>query len=795
MKFSENWLREWVNPPITTEQLAEQLTMAGLEVDSITKLAGDFTNVVVGHVLECAQHPNADRLRVCKVSIGTEVLPIVCGASNVRAGLKVAVATVGAVLPGGFTIKESKLRGEPSHGMICSATELGMPDDGVVKGILELAEDAPIGVDFRVYKDLNDAVIEIELTPNRGDCASVYGIARDVSALNELPLLELERKDPVISIDDALTVSVTAEGCPRYLGCIVRNINPNAKTPAWIVARLEQCGVHAIHPVVDVCNYVMFELGQPMHAFDLAKLDGNIVVRLAKPNETLKLLNDQTVTFQGTELVIADNAGAQAVAGIMGGVASSVTEITTDLFLECAFFDPIMVSLNTRRLGVASDSSYRYERGVDHQLQRRGLYRALELLHDIVGGDVGPTTEVITQEHFFAERVVILRRERINKLLGIDLADEQVVSLLTALGMIVANKDFGWHVTIPSYRSDITHEVGVIEELARLYGYDNIPIHDLEGPLKFRQPKQDSASVSVMTDFLVNAGYNEAVTYSFVDDKLQTLIEPDFKAIPLLNPISNDMSVMRNNLWLGLIQAMQYNQNRQVSRLRLFEMGLRFWDAGAGQIIQENTLGMLACGDVYPEQWGLAKRPVDFYDLKGEIDCLCRVLNQQPLRWELGTHAALHPGQSANLFLGDQLLGYVGVLHPRLLKALDLRQAPILAQLDLNVLRPAGIPTYQSLSKFPGVRRDLALLVDESLPIRMILDKIYEIGRIEGNLLNNLHIFDVYQGKGIEKGKKSIALGLTFQDPSRTLIDADIQTAIQSIIKVLEDEFKATLRT
>lgn len=796
MKFSENWLREWVNPSITTEQIAEQLTMAGLEVDSIAKLAGDFNGVIVGHVLECEQHPNADKLRVCKVTVGSEVLPIVCGAANVRVGLKVAVATVGAVLPGGFVIKAAKLRGEPSHGMICSATELGMTDVDVPKGIMELPEDAPVGIDFRVYKDLNDSVIEIELTPNRGDCASVYGVAREVSVLNSLPLMMPVLKEPVVTIDDSYPVSVESRvGCPRYMGCIIRGINPRAKTPAWMVTRLEQCGAHPIHPVVDVCNYVMFELGQPMHGFDLAKLNTEIIVRLGHPGETITLLNEQEITLQGSELVIADRIRAQAIAGIMGGLDSSVTEETRDVFLESAFFDPIIISLTARRLGLVSDSSYRFERGVDPQLQHRALCRAIELLQNIVGGAVGPITEKISNEHLSAQLVVILRRERINKLLGIEISDENVVAILTALGMTVEKKEFGWHVTIPSYRSDITREVDVIEELARIHGYDAIPVHDLEAPLKIKQPKEAPFSVSAMTDFLVDAGYNEVITYSFVDAQLQKSIEPTFNSISILNPISNDMSVMRNSLWPGLIQVMQYNQNRQISRLRLFETGLRFWDAGSNQIIQENTLAMLAVGDVYPEQWGLKKRPIDFYDVKGELECLCRLLGQSDVRWEPGTHTALHPGQSSNLFLGSQLLGYVGVLHPRLLKELDLREAPLLVQIDLNILRPSAISVYKPLSKFPGVRRDLALLVDENLSAQLILEKINEIGRLEGNLLNKLQIFDVYQGKGIEEGKKSIALGLTFQDPSRTLIDADIHSVIQSIIKVLEDEFKATLRT
>jgi phenylalanyl-tRNA synthetase beta chain len=792
MKFTESWLRQWVNPKLDTNQLAEQLTMAGLEVDSVTKLADDFTGVVVGKIVECGKHPNADKLNICKVDIGSgDPYPIVCGGDNVRVGLNIALATVGAVLPGDFKIKKSKLRGEPSNGMICSSKELGIDDPNATpKGIMELRDDAPLGQDLREYLQLDDCIIDIELTPNRGDCASVKGVAREVGVLNQLPVKFVEIKPQSAVSKETFSVKVeNSKACPRYAGRVISGINTAAQTPAWMVLRLEQCGIRCIHPVVDVCNYVMLELGQPMHGFDIEKLNGEVVVRAAHKGEKLKLLDEQEVMLQPTDLVVADKKAAQAVAGVMGGFDSGVTESTRHIFLESAFFDPVAISLTARRLGVVSDSSYRFERGVDYELQVPALERATSLLLEIVGGQPGPIVQVSDDKTLPETPKILLRRGRIAQVLGIEVKDAVVTQVLELLGMGVETQGMGWSVTVPSHRSDISLEVDLIEEVARIYGYNHIPTRNLTAPLII-STKQKSTEARI-ADLLVDRGYREVITYSFVDDKQQQLITPDLQAVLVQNPIASDMSAMRTGMWPGLLATMLYNQNRQVQHQKLFEQGLCFWQQGK-EIQQEPYLGLLAVGDYANEQWGERARPVDFFDAKGDMEMLTELMGVEALRFEPGTHQALHPGKSADLYKGKTLVGYLGMLHPRLTKQLGLRQAPVLAQIKLDTLRSAKNIQFEKISKFPSVRRDLALLVNETISVREILQLIESKS---DKLLNKAQIFDLYQGEGIEKGKKSIALGLTFQDPSRTLVDADINSAIERIIKALKEDLKATLRT
>lgn len=794
MKFSENWLRQWVNPDITTDTLCEQLTMAGLEVDSVSTLADDFSGVIVAEVVACQQHPNADKLRVCKVNVGKgEPVPVVCGASNVRVGLKVAFATVGAKLPGDFKIKKSKLRGESSHGMICAASELGITDaNETSKGIVELSFDAPIGTDIREYLKLDEKIIDIELTPNRGDCASICGIAREVGVLNDLPITPPAVTTINTTINDVTKVKVK-EGarCPRYVARIIKGIDTKAQTPQWMRALLEQSGVRCIHPVVDVCNYVMLELGQPMHGFDLSKLEGEISIRCANANEKIKLLDEQEVTLLKTDLVIADAKGVEAIAGVMGGFDSGVTATTRDVLLESAFFEPVGISLTARRLGLTTDASYRFERGVDFQQQVHAIERATALLIDIAGGSVAPIIEVVDEKSLPKPVILVLRRARIARLLGIEIKDAEVMRILKALGMGIDTHALGWVVSVPSYRFDITQEVDLIEELARIYGYNNIPTHQLEVPMVLTTPLQNHLSISRLADFLVDRGYRELVTYSFTDSKKQQLVTPKLEAVRLQNPISSDMDVMRTSLWPGLLQTMCYNQNRQITRQRLFETGQCFWRDGK-EIVQQSFVGLLAVGDVYPEQWGESTRRVDFYDMKGDVEMLLGLAPQINLRWQPGTHPALHPGQSADIYCGDLLVGYLGLLHPSLLKPFDLRQAPVLMQLRMDLLEVPQKTQYEQISKFPAMRRDLALVVDQAVTAA---DLIKHISAKSGEILQDTQVFDLYQGEGIEKGKKSIALGLTFQDPSRTLIEADINSIIQNIINVLKDELNATLRT
>ena len=793
MKFGENWLREWVNPQITTAQLAAQLTMAGLEVDSVTTVADEFSGVVVGQIVECGKHPDADKLNVCQVSTGAKELhPIVCGGDNLRVGMKIALATVGAKLPGDFKIKKSKLRGEPSHGMICSAKELGIDAPALTpKGILELRDDAPLGMDLREYLQLDDHVFDIELTPNRGDCASIRGIATEVGVLNSVPVSAV-KVTPVHSLIDA-TLKVTlsnGQSCSRYVGRIIKGINSKAQTPLWMSTRLEQAGIRGIHPVVDVCNYVMLELGQPMHAFDLEKLDQEIVVRNAHKGERLTLLDEQEVELQPTDLVIADKKAAQAIAGVMGGAASGVSESTQDIFLESAYFDAVAISLTARRLGITSDSSYRFERGVDYTIQKTALDRATNLLLEIVGGQPGPYTEVVDLKQLPQTVTIKLRRERVKRLLGIDIADADIQHVLQALGMAIETDPLGWIVTVPSQRFDVALEVDLIEEVARLYGYNNIPTRDLVAPLKISQ-RQRHITVDRIADLLVDRGYHEVVTYSFIDEKIQQAIAPQQSVIAVQNPIASDMGVMRSSLWPGLIQTMLYNQNRQATRHKLFETGLCFWRDGKA-LVQESYLGLLAAGDYAPEQWGHPSRALDFFDLKGDLEMLTGLSGDVRLRYEPGTHPALHPGQSADIYDQGELVGWLGVLHPSLVKQLGLRQAPVLLQIKTSILSHYQLPQFTQISKFPSIRRDLALVVSEDTCVSDILRLIESKA---DSTLNKAQVFDLYQGDGIEKGKKSIALGLTFQDPSRTLVEADINSVIQSIINALKEDLKATLRT
>lgn len=794
MKVSEYWLRTWVQPEVDTNTLAEQLTMAGLEVDSVLPVAEAFTGVVVGQVLTCDQHPNADKLSVCTVDVGqAEPLPIVCGAPNVCAGLKVAVATVGAVLPGEFKIKKSKLRGEPSHGMLCSAKELGMQteDDGHT-GIMELPADAPVGEDIIHYLKLDDQVLDIELTPNRGDCASMRGVAREVGVLNDCKVTEPDIPMPSVTCDDMFPVHVEAsQDCPRYMTRIIRGIATDVPTPLWMAQRLSRAGINLTHPVVDICNYVMIELGQPLHAFDLVSLSGRLVVRRAKSNESATLLSEQEVTLSESDLVIADDRHVCALAGVMGGADSGVSKDTVTILLESAYFDPITVSTMARRLNVHSDAAYRFERGVDFELQSQALARASQLIHDILGGQLGPVTEVFDEVALPKQSTILLRRAYIFKVLGIEFKDADVGRYLGALGMAVEVDGLGWQVTVPTYRFDITQEVDLIEELARLHGYDKIPCTSCSVPMSLPRIHY-RLSEGRIADALVDAGYQEVITYSFVDAGEQLQIDPTHEAVSVDNPIASDMSVMRTQLWTGLLKTMLHNQNRQISRQYLFEMGQCFWRSNQA-IAHTPFVGLLSVGDVNPEQWGVSARRADFYDMKGVIESLVALSGQvQYLRFERSQMACLHPGQSADVYLGEVCVGAFGVCHPKLVKAFGLRQAPVLGQLKLDALLNYEWPMYQPLSKFPAVRRDLALVVSQDISVRDILRVVQQNA---DSMLVDSAVFDVYEGEHIEKDKKSIALGLTFQDPSRTLIDHDISSVIQNIINALKDELKATLRT
>jgi len=792
MQFSEKWLREWVDPSIDTAGLAEQLTMAGLEVDAMTGAASEFSGVVVGHVNSAEQHPDADRLRVCNVDMGgDEALEIVCGGKNVRAGLKVAVVKVGGLLVGGIKIKKSKLRGVVSHGMICSERELGLSDqdDG---GILELPNDAPVGIDFREYLQLDDHCIDIDLTPNRGDCASIRGIAREIAAINSIKLKSSKLSAQPAAIKETFPVKISAKkACPRYVGRVIRNIQKNIETPMWMQERLRRSGLRSIHPVVDITNYVMLELGQPLHAFDLEKLDKGIDVRMAIKGEKISLIDGQEIELTNETLVIADHKQAQAIAGIMGGDSSAVNENTQHLFLESAFFAPAGITLSARHYGISTDSSYRFERGVDYELQALAVERVTELLLEILGGEAGPLIESLSKSDLPVPSKISLRRDQIKRLLGVTIEDADVKSILTSLGMTIKAQKSGWEVTPPSYRFDLSLEADLIEELVRLYGYNKIPATHMSG--EFTIPAQTEATISVprVLRSLVDRGYHEAITYSFVDSKLQSLIDPEVESIALINPIASDMNVMRTSLWPGLLKALQYNQNRQIPRVRFFELGMCFCKKGEDWD-QVTKLAGLASGNAHSLQWSVSERRVDFFDVKGDIAALLDLTRRsQDFRWVESSHPALHPGQTAALYDKGQPIGWIGVLHPNLVDKLGLAQSPVLFELDFEAIKARSMPKYRPISKFPATRRDIAIVVDKGVSVEAIEQKITKFG---GHLLNMVQIFDIYAGEHIEYGKKSVALGLTFQDPSRTLIDDEINRVIDRVVTALEHEFNAKLR-
>ncbi len=791
MKFSEQWLRSWVNPQVSRDELVARLSMAGLEVDSVTPAAGIFSGVVVGEVLSTEQHPDADKLRVCQVSNGAETFQVVCGAPNVRPGLKIPFAMIGAELPGDFKIKKAKLRGVESNGMLCSASELQISDEN--DGLMELPADAPVGQDIRAYLDLNDASIEVDLTPNRGDCLSLAGLAREVGALYDAPVSRPEVVAVTPSHDEVRPVEVlAAQACPRYLGRVVRNVDLSRPTPLWMVERLRRADVRSIDAAVDITNYVMLELGQPMHAFDLAEINGGIRVRMAEEGEKLVLLDGQEVSLRADTLVIADHTRALAIAGVMGGEHSGVSDKTRDLFLESAFFDTIAIAGKARSYGLHTDSSHRFERGVDWQLAREAMERASALLLEIVGGEAGPIIEVVSQQQLPAVAPVILRAERVEQMLGLKLDEAEIVRLLTGLGLAVSANGAGqWQVVVPSHRFDISIEVDLIEELGRLYGYNRLPVRYPQARLAPQAKAEAAVELPALRRLLVARGYQEAITYSFVDPKLFELFSPGIEPLLLANPISADMAAMRSSLWPGLVKALEHNLNRQQPRVRLFESGLRFVGQLEG-LQQEPMLAGVLCGARLPESWAHGRDGVDFYDLKADVEALLASAGAaDSFSFVPGEHPALHPGQTARIEREGRLVGFMGAMHPELAKALGLDQPVYMFELVLAEITQGRMPAFKELSRFPEVRRDLALLADRDVPASALLAAIRESA---GEWLTDLKLFDVYHGKGIDPHRKSLAVGLTWQHPSRTLNDDEVSTTTQNILTSLEQRFNATLR-
>ncbi len=791
MKFSEQWLRGWVNPQVGRDELVARLSMAGLEVDSVSPAAGVFSGVVVGEVLSTEQHPDADKLRVCQVSNGSETFQVVCGAPNVRPGLKIPFAMIGAQLPGDFKIKKAKLRGVESNGMLCSQAELQVGEGN--DGLMELPADAPVGEDIRVYLSLEDASIEVDLTPNRGDCLSLAGLAREVGALYAAPVTR-----PVVAVvpaahDEVRSVEVLAPAaCPRYLGRVIRNVDLSRPTPLWMVERLRRADVRSIDAAVDVTNYVMLELGQPLHAFDLAEINGGIRVRMAEEGEKLVLLDGQEVSLRSDTLVIADHARALAIAGVMGGEHSGVTAKTRDVFLESAFFDQIAVAGKARSYGLHTDASHRYERGVDWKLAREAMERATGLLLEITGGEAGPIIETVNEQYLPSIAPITLRAARISQMLGMEMDLAEVEQLLSALGLTVTAEGEGqWRVEVPSHRFDISLEVDLIEELARLYGYNRLPVRYPQARLAPQAKAEARSDLPELRRLLVARGYQEAITYSFIDPKQFELFSPGVEPLLLANPISNDMAAMRASLWPGLVKSLQHNLNRQQDRVRLFESGLRFVGQLEG-LKQEPMLAGVVCGSRLPEGWAQGREVVDFFDVKADVEAVLGFAGAlDAFSFVPGKHPALHPGQTARIERDGREVGYVGAIHPELSKNLGLDRPVFVFELVLAEVALGKMPKFHELSRFPEVRRDLALLADRDVAASAVLDVIRENA---GEWLTELRLFDVYQGKGIDPHRKSLAVGLTWQHPSRTLNDDEVNATTQNILTSLEKRLNATLR-
>lgn len=794
MRVSEKWLREWVNPAVDTQQLADTLTMAGLEVDGVEPAAPKFSGVVVAKVIAVEPHADAKKLQVCQVDDGKgEVSNVICGASNVRKGLVVAFAKVGAVLPNDFKIEAKELRGVESFGMLCSASELGLAESS--EGIMELPEDAELGADVYSNFALDDQIIDIDLTPNRSDCLSVYGIAREVSALLDKPL---EKTAGVVQVkavsNTTFPVSIQAkQACPRYVGRVIEGVSGTVRSPLWMQEKLRRAGIRSINAITDITNFVMLELGQPMHAFDLEKLSDGVVVRFATKGEKLDLLDGQCVVLAEDELVIADAKRAVALAGIMGGVTTSIQDKTTKVFLESAVFKPEIIAGKARRYGLHTDSSHRFERGVDPGLAKQAIERATKLILDLVGGEAGM---LICQEDLSAIHAPVeikLEHAKVESLLGITLSIEEIRSILQRLQCKVRIEKNVLLVTPPSYRFDLTIDVDLIEEVARLVGYENIP-EDVKALAINTTSTMQENQVEAMKTALVARGYHEVITFSFVDQESETLFNQQQTSKQLANPISQDLSVMRSSAWPGLIKAAQYNLHRQQTRIRIFEQALQFKNAESG-LKQLPSLSGLIVGDVEPEQWASTSRKVDFYDLKGDVEQLINIssLDLEQISFVPVEDAALHPGQSAKITFGSNVVGRLGKLHPRIQSALDITPAIYLFELQLNeLIKKRSVKMFQALSKYPSIRRDITILVDENVNAAEIRSNIEQM---KIACLQAVEVFSIYTGKGVPESKKSVSLGLILQEFSRTLTDKEIEQTVLLIISQLEKKVGAEIKS
>jgi len=793
MKISEQWLRDWISPRLSTRELAERLTLAGLEVGSVTPVAASLGQVVAGEVLAVEPHPQADRLRVCRVRIDrATTLQIVCGAANVAVGIRAAVAVPGARLPGGQEIRETEIRGVASSGMLCSAADLGLEESS--DGLLILDRSAKPGTSIVDVLGLDDQILEIDLTPNRGDCLSVAGIARELAALTGARLRQPSIRAAAVRGRSRLPVTLGAGAdCAVYAGRTIEGVDPQATTPWWMRERLRRAGQRAIHPVVDVTNYVMLELGQPMHAFDLEQLKGGIRVRRAGDGQQLALLDGTTRPLAPGSLVIADDQRVLALAGIMGGADSAVGPETRRIFLESAWFRPDAVGVRARQMGIQTESSQRFERGVDPTLQRRALERATALLLEIVGGRPGPVVEKRLVRHIPKRPAIGLRATRVERLLGAKISLSRCAGILRRLGLGVRVGAGNLRAVPPPYRFDLGRECDLIEEVARVSGYESLPSRQPQGTLAMPAQPESRVAVERIANLLIDRGYQEAVTYSFSDPQLQTLLDPETSAVRLRNPIASDMATMRTTLWTGLLLAVRHNQNRQQGRIRLFEIGRRFLATTAG-CEEEPMLAGVVTGGALPEQWGLPGRPVDFFDIKGDVEALC-ALTRVGYDFMPTRVPALHPGQAAEIVPANagpgRRIGLVGMLHPEIQARLGLNQPVFLFEVALTPLARTVLPAFREISRYPSIRRDLAVIVGDHVSAGAVLDSVRGAA---GDLLADLQLFDEYRGEGIDSGRKSLALALTLRDSSRTLTEDAVEVVMGRVVGALQDRLGAKIR-
>ena len=791
MKIAESWLREWVNPKLDMTELAHQLTMLGHEVDGIEYEGEKLDGVVIAEVLDVRKHPDADKLSVCQVSDGSgETLEIVCGASNVVKGMKTPLAKPGVTLPNGLQLRKAKIRGIVSNGMLCSAVELDLGDES--DGIMSLPADAVAGTSLAEYLQLPDAVIDVDLTPNRGDCFSVLGIARDLAALTGAPLQDHTVDAVPAEIDDVQAVElVEPAGCPRFAGRLVRGIDRQASSPLWMVERLRRAGLRAISPVVDVTNYVMLELGQPLHAYDASLLQGTIRPRLAQTGEQLTLLDGKAIELNPDTMVVTDDSGVIGIAGIMGGLSTSVTDATTDVYFEAAFWPPAFMAGRARAYGMHTDASLRFERGVDPEGQARAIERATQLLLAIAGGQAGPLVLDKADEFAPAREVIVLRRERLARLLGATVEDHEVTGILERLQLDVTATDAGWEVRAPSHRFDISVEVDLIEEVARIHGYDSIPETTLVAQSPLETVTESTIDIERVAATLIGRDYQEVVTYSFIDAAANLAFTGVESELVLSNPISSEMSVMRGSLWPGMVAAAAANAARQQDRIRFFEASRSYHGT-----LEDHTeilrVGGLIAGPVIAEQWGAQTSQVDFFDIKADVEAILSLATDTAgIRFVPAAHTALQPGQSAEILRDGEVVGVLGKLHPRLQRQYDLKRPVYLFELDAALALASRAPLATAVSRFPAIRRDIAVVVDDSVTADAL------VAAVAGSapaLIRDVRIFDIYKGDRIEAGRKSVAIGLILQETSRTLTDEDADAAMAAAVRELQDQFAAQLR-